>query len=113
MCEVGVEVAGEGSGEIGVGDGEGLELGHAGEDDEGAGGFDVDVGDGEVGEVLEVGEPDAGEFAEAVDAGEGGEGEGAEGGDDTVLCARVKKVFVVDKVFVERPKPIFQSIHSY
>ena len=36
-----------------------------------------------------------------------------EGGDDTVLCARVKKVFVVDKVFVERPKPIFQSIHSY
>ena len=36
-----------------------------------------------------------------------------EGGDGTVLCARVKKIFVVDKVFVEMPKPIFQNIYSY
>jgi len=36
-----------------------------------------------------------------------------EGGDGTVLCARVNKDFVANKVFVEMPKPIFQSIHSY
>jgi len=43
--EVGVEVAREGSGEVGVGDGQGFEFGHVGEDDEGARGFDLDVGD--------------------------------------------------------------------
>ena len=47
-------------------------------------------------------------------AGEQGWFDGiVEGGDGTILCARVKKVFVADKVFVEMPKPIFQSIHSY
>ena len=36
-----------------------------------------------------------------------------EGGDGTVLCARVNKDFVANKVFVEMPKPIFQNIYSY
>jgi len=53
--EVGrVEVFRERAGEVGVGNGEGLEVGEVGEEDVGSGGFDGEVGEGEVGEVGEA-----------------------------------------------------------
>lgn len=81
MGEVGNEVYGQEANEVGVGEGEGLDLLHVAEDYERAGGVDEDVGDDEIGEVLEAGKPDAGELVEAADAGEGAEGEGKVGGE--------------------------------
>ena len=72
--EVGrVEVFRERAGEVGVGNGEGLEVGEVGEEDVGSGGFDGEVGEGEVGEVGEAWEGDGGDVAEAVEGGEGAE----------------------------------------
>jgi len=50
----GVDVFRERAGEVGVGDGEGLEVGDMGEENVGSGGFDGEVGEGEVGEVPEM-----------------------------------------------------------
>lgn len=53
----------DGSSEVCVRDGNGLEVLEVPEDDIRAGGIDWDIGDGEIGDVYEAGEPDAGEVA--------------------------------------------------
>jgi hypothetical protein len=59
--KVEIQVFGNITGEIGVGDGYGLELLHVSENDIRAGGVDGGGRDSEVGEVMEVREPEAGE----------------------------------------------------
>lgn len=81
MGKVEIQVSGDITGKIGVGDGYGLKLLHVAENDIRTGGIDGSGGDGEVGEVMEVREPEAGECFEGVDAGEGKERGGEFGGE--------------------------------
>lgn len=89
LGQVEIQVFGDITGEVGMGDGDGPELLQVAENDERASGIDLDVGDGEIGEVLEAAQPDAGEAAEGGDGGEGAEGGDeiggeADGGDGAV-----------------------------
>lgn len=89
MGKVEIQVLRDVTGEIGVGDGYGLEFLHVAENDIRARGLDWRGRDCKVGEVMEASEPDTGESSEGVYAGEGEEGGSefrweANGGDGAV-----------------------------
>lgn len=74
MGQIRMQVPRKRTREIGVRNGDGLELTHVPEDHVEAAGVNRSVGNGKISEVNETREPDTGKAAERANAGEGSEG---------------------------------------